>query len=51
MRNVIGGTVDDLYYYGQGVRKGGEILRWPECKRMQPIPLDEMEFLGGYYND
>lgn len=51
IRNMVGATVDDLYYYGQGVMKSGEILRWPECKRMQPIPLDEMEFLGGYYND
>ncbi len=51
VKNQIGATVDDLYYYGQGVKKNGEILRWPECKRMQPIPLDEMEFLGGYYND
>jgi len=51
VKNLIGGTVDDLYYYGQGVKKNGEILRWPDCKRMQPIPLDEMEFLGGYYND
>ncbi len=51
VRNMIGGTVDELYYYGQGVLKTGEILRWPECKRMQPIPLDKMDFLGGYYND
>jgi len=51
VRNLIGGTEDDLYYYGQGVMKNGEILRWPECKRMQPVPLEEMEFLGGYYND
>ena len=51
VRNLIGGSVDDLYYYGQGVWKTGEILRWPECKRMQPIPVDEMAFLGGYYND
>ena len=51
VRNLIGGSVDDLYYYGQGRLKSGEILRWPECKRLQPIPLEEMEFLGGYYND
>ena len=51
VKNLIGGSVDDLYYYGQGVKKDGEILRWPECKRMQPIPLEEMTFLGGYYND
>ena len=51
VKNLIGGSVDDLYYYGQGVMKSGEILRWPACKRMQPIPLEEMAFLGGYYND
>jgi zinc carboxypeptidase len=51
VRNLIGGTVDDLYYYGQGVMQDGEILRWPECKRMQPVPLDEMQLVGGYYND
>ncbi|MFQ6039466.1 MAG: M14 family zinc carboxypeptidase [Candidatus Poribacteria bacterium] len=51
VKNMIGATVDDLYYYGQGVTKSGEILTWPACKRMQPIPVDEMAFLGGYYND
>jgi len=52
VRNLLGGTVDDLYYYGQGVlKKTGKILRWPECKRMQPVPLEEIAYLGGYYND
>ncbi|MBT4501925.1 MAG: hypothetical protein HOC74_29605 [Gemmatimonadetes bacterium] len=51
VHNLIGGSVDDLYYYGQGVFKNGEILRWPECKRLQPVPVDEMKYLGGYYND
>jgi hypothetical protein len=51
VRNLIGGTEDDLYYYGQGVMRNGEILRWPDCKRRQPQPLDEMALLGGYYND
>lgn len=51
VRNLIGGTVDDLYYYGQGVRRSGELLTWPDCKRQQPIRVDDMEFLGGYYND
>ncbi|MCC6446721.1 MAG: hypothetical protein IT210_25130 [Armatimonadetes bacterium] len=51
VRNLIGGTVDDLYYYGQGAFKNGDILTWPECKRTQPIPLEKMAFLGGYYND
>jgi len=51
IRNLLGGTVEDLYYYGQGVRKNGEILWWPECFRTQPLPLEEMTFIGGYYND
>lgn len=51
VRNLIGGTVDDLYYYGQGVLANGEILRWPQCKRMQPVPVEHMQFVGGYYND
>lgn len=51
VRNLIGGSVDDLYYYGQGLLTNGEILRWPECKRMQPVPMEEMQFLGSYYND
>jgi len=46
VRNLLGGTVDDLYYYGQGVlKKTGKILRWPECKRMQPVPLEEIAYL------
>jgi len=52
IKNLLGGDQDDLYYYGQGVLKeSGEILRWPACKRMQPLPLNKMSFLGGYYND
>ncbi|MEW6751814.1 MAG: M14 family zinc carboxypeptidase [Candidatus Latescibacterota bacterium] len=51
VRNLIGASEDDLYYYGQGVFRDGRILRWPECKRTQPVPLAEMEFAGGYYND
>ncbi|MFA6107515.1 MAG: M14 family zinc carboxypeptidase [Candidatus Latescibacterota bacterium] len=51
IRNVIGGSEDDLYYYGQGVTADGTILRWPACKRRQPQPVAEMQLLGGYYND
>ena len=51
VRNLVGGSVDDLYYYGQGVMRDGEILRWPACKRLQPVPVDDMQFVGGYYND
>jgi len=51
VRNLIGGSEDDLYYYGQGVLADGSILRWPECKRLQPVPVHAMRFVGGYYND
>lgn len=51
VRNLIGGSEDDLYYYGQGVMADGQILRWPECKRLQPVPVEQMRFVGGYYND
>jgi hypothetical protein len=51
VKNLVGGSVEDLYYYGQGLQKDGTLLTWPKCKERQPIPLDEMQFLGGYYND
>jgi hypothetical protein len=51
IRNLKGGTAMDLYFYGQGVKKDGSILTWPDCKRDHPIVLDQMEYLGGYYND
>jgi len=36
---------------GQGLKKDGEILVWPKGKLFNPMPLEEMEFLGTYYND
>jgi hypothetical protein len=49
--NLIGSDIDDVWYYGQGALKNGEILKWPDCKREHPRNLENMEFLGGYYND
>lgn len=51
INNLLGAEVDEVYYYGQGVTKDGELLRWPEVKRWQPVPLDMVELLGAYYND
>lgn len=51
INNMIGGSVDDVHYYGQGVTKDGKLLTWPEVKQWQPIPLDMVSLLGGYYND
>jgi len=35
----------------QGRTKAGEILRWPTSKLVFPVPVDEMELLGAYFND
>lgn len=42
---------DYFYMVTQGLKKDGEILRWPTSKLFHPIPLDETEFLGTYNND
>lgn len=49
--NLIGSDIDDVWYYGQGKFKNGDILRWPACKAEHPRIIEKMEFLGGYYND
>jgi hypothetical protein len=49
--NLIGSDIDDIWYYGQGALKNGDILRWPACKEEHPRIVEKMEFLGGYYND
>lgn len=46
--NVNGGF---YYMICQGMRKTGEILKWPTSKLTFPIPVDEMEILGTYFND
>ncbi len=50
-RSLVGLTDDDLRYWGQGAWKSGEHIGYPACKRWQPLPLDEVEFMGGYPND
>lgn len=35
----------------QGLTKDGEIMRWPTSKLVSPIPVDEMQFIGTYFND
>lgn len=49
--NLVGSSIDDVHYYGQGVTMDGRILTWPECKQWQPMPRDMMQLLGAYYND
>jgi Zinc carboxypeptidase len=46
------GMPQDLYNrFTQGVKKDGTILTYPSCKKYYPIPLDEIAYLGTYYND
>ena len=49
--NWIGCDVDYYSMICQGRRRDGEILRWPTSKRTYPMPAEEMEVLGTYYND
>lgn len=49
--SLVGGTGDDLRYWNQGRWKDGADIGYPDCKRHQPLPLDEVEFPGGYPND
>ncbi|MBI3947844.1 MAG: hypothetical protein HY321_18130 [Armatimonadetes bacterium] len=53
VRHLRGGSLADLSYYGQGVPKpdaGGDL---PEGwhYRYSPVPVDRMEYQGGYTND
>ena len=51
VRSLVGLTSRDLHYWGQGAWKSGELIGYPACKRWQPLPLDQVEFMGGYPND
>ena len=42
---------DYMSMISQGSLKNGEILSWPSSKLMFPIPLDQSDILGTYYND
>lgn len=48
--SMIGHTLEELRYWGQGTWADGTLCGWPECKKIHPIK-DEAGFLGGYYND
>jgi hypothetical protein len=50
-RSLVGLTLRDLHYWGQGAWKSGELIGYPACKRHQPLPSADVEFMGGYPND
>jgi hypothetical protein len=47
---LVGRTLADLRYWGQGTWKDGSLCGWPDCKKIHPIK-EAAGFLGGYYND
>jgi hypothetical protein len=49
--SMIGMETDEFVYWAQGRWKTGQNIGYPACKRHQPLPLDQVEFLGGYPND
>jgi hypothetical protein len=49
--SLVGRTLADLRYWGQGRWKSGEDVGYPDCKRHQPLPLERVQFPGGYPND
>lgn len=53
VRHLVGGTYPDMVYYGQGAPKEAEEepVTWEWFLRRHPVPLDEVEYLGGYFND
>jgi len=41
----------DLRFWGQGVWLDGTLCGYPECKRVHPMPVNELDFTGCYFND
>ena len=47
---MIGCTLGELRYWGQGTWLDGSPCCWPDCKKVHPI-REAVAFLGGYFND
>jgi len=50
-RHFIGVHPDGFELVNMGRRKDGAALKWPQCKAYCPIPLEETDLLGSFYND
>jgi len=42
---------EEFEKYRHGLWKDGSPITWPACKAWHPMPLEEVGFLGGYFND
>jgi len=53
VRHLVGGSLEDLLYYGQGQprEEPTEPLNWGWLLRHSPVRPETMKFLGGYFND
>jgi hypothetical protein len=48
--HLVGAELDDLYLVQQGIWSDGTLPRGRKIKETQPFPPDQVQYLGGYYN-
>ncbi|HNS32534.1 MAG TPA: M14 family zinc carboxypeptidase [bacterium] len=53
IKHLVGGSFEDLFYYGQGAPREKQEDEPPNqwYRKDSPLTPDKYEFLGGYYND
>lgn len=49
--SMIGQSLDVFQYYAHGYWKDGTPCKYPYHKEIMPLPVDQMEHLGAYFND
>ena len=49
--SLVGQSLDVFQYYAHGFWKDGRPCKYPFHKEIVPLPVDEMEYLGAYFND
>jgi hypothetical protein len=50
-RSLLGMTLPDLEFWGQGTWADGTLIGWPGAKQLHPMTGDEVGFPGCYFND
>lgn len=49
--SLVGQSLDVFQYYAHGYWKDGSPCKYPYHKEIVPLPVDQMEQLGAYFND
>lgn len=49
--SMVGQSLDVFQYYAHGVWKDGTPCKYPYHKEVMPLPVNEFEQLGAYFND